>query len=160
VAAGNTVFVGFCSAVPYPVPEGSQFVSESPVAVAAYLDECISLNGPASNPTGFDGGTVEGAITFSTMSFSLSGIGEYGVFETYWCNDGGEFYWDPYMCVPPEGGGEGPECPVGTWVYDTESLTCVPSEWEGINVEEMTYILTALGLVVCVVLGFIASRLR
>jgi len=52
------------------------------------------------------------------------------------------------------------ECPEGSWVYDSATDVCVPSEWEGVNVEGVETILVALGLVVLAALGFIAARLR
>jgi len=53
-----------------------------------------------------------------------------------------------------------PTCPAGTWVYHSASSNCVPSQWEGVNVEGVETILVALGLVVLAALGFIAARLR
>ena len=54
------------------------------------------------------------------------------------------------------------ECPDSTWVYDVETSLCLPSEFEmgDVNVEGLEVELVALGLVICAVLGFIASRLR
>jgi len=159
------VFVGICrdavAAGPWYM-HGSGCVSpgfyETPADASAACD--ITTASWAANFVARNSGVqypTEDTLTNGRIWKGRTGISR--MLWLYECNAGYEFDSDTVSCVEVEGE-DPPVCPEGTWVFDSETQVCVPSEWEGVNVDGLEIELVALGLVLCAVLGFIAARLR